>query len=210
MYPKPIERLIELFQKLPGVGPRQAMRMALFALRDGGEYAKYLSDALSMARREVGFCSECLRTMDRSAGERCVICSNEERRRGPLCIIEKELDLITIEKSGSFRGLYHVLGGTLVLLDPESPVKLRLKELYKRIEALAASGETLEVIIATGQTTEGDATANYIDRMLDPLKNVYHTLSVSRLGRGLSFGSEIEYADQVTIQDALNNRKKSS
>lgn len=210
MYPKPIERLIELFQKLPGVGPRQATRMALFSVRDDGQYAKALSDSLLYAKKGVAFCAECFRTVDRAAGALCDICSNLKRKNGSLCIVEKELDLINIERSGSFQGTYHVLGGTLVLLDPESPEKLKLRDLYKRIEKLIESTDSSEVILATSQTTEGDSTANYIERMLDPLKSQYAGLSVSRLGRGLSFGSEIEYADQVTLQDALQNRKKTS
>lgn len=210
MYPKPIERLIELFQRLPGVGPRQATRMALFSVRDEGRYAKALSDSLLSARKDVTFCAECFRTMDRSAGALCDICSNPKRKNGPLCIVEKELDLINIERSGGYQGTYHVLGGTLVLLDPGSPEKLKLRDLYKRIETLIESVNSSEVILATSQTTEGDSTANYIERMLDPLKLKYPGLSVSRLGRGLSFGSEIEYADQVTLKDALESRKKTS
>lgn len=209
MYPKPIERLIELFQRLPGVGPRQAARMALFTVRDQGSYSKSLSDALILAKKEISFCSQCFRTMDRMGGSLCSICSNPERRKiSSVCIVEKELDLMNIERSGAFRGVYHVLGGTLVLLDPDSPEKLKLRDLYKRIEEVAGSRNPAEVILATSQTTEGDSTANYIQRMIDPLVSEHKNLSISRLGRGLSFGSEIEYADQVTLQNALQNRKK--
>lgn len=210
MYPKPIQRLIELFAELPGVGPRQAARMAFFVLRSSQDYALALSEAVAGAKKKVGLCTECFRSIDRGNGTVCDFCAGEKRNRELLMIVEKEMDIANLEKTGMYHGLYHVLGGTVSLIDPESPRKLRLKDLYERIERLLGGAANLEVIIATGQTSEGDSTAMYLEQMISPLRKNFPELSISRLGRGLSMGTEVEYADEVTLENALRHRIHSS
>lgn len=207
MYPKPIEKLISLFIKLPGVGPRQAARMAFFILRDAEGYSRALSDAIRSAKQDINVCSECFKTMEKILGEnRCEICRNDSRTNTPICIVEKEMDLLNFEKTGIFHGKYHVLGGTVAALDPDSPAKLKLKELYQRAELILKSQSELEIIIAMSPTSEGDTTANYLERMLAPLKNSFPKLIISRIGTGLSAGAEVEYADQVTLENAYHHR----
>lgn len=217
MYPKPIQTLIELFSKLPGVGPRQAARMAFFVLREPASYVTALASTLKTLKTDVDTCRECFRATEGggqggpglaevSQGGLCDFCVNPSRDHGQICIVEKEMDILTFEKSGLYTGIYHVLGGTFSALDPDSLRRLRLKELYGRV-ARNAGERSLEIIIATGQTSEGDTTALYVERMLDPLKQAHPGLVISRLGRGLSAGAELEYADEVTLRHALENRK---
>ncbi|MBI4135099.1 MAG: recombination protein RecR [Candidatus Sungbacteria bacterium] len=209
MYPKPIQTLIELFAKLPGVGPRQAARMAFFVLREPPLYALALVDALRAVKAAVSSCNECFRATETAESGLCDFCSSPSRDGSQICIVEKEVDISTFEKSGYYKGLYHVLGGTFSALEPDSPKRLRLMELYSRIKRISEA-QPLEVIIATGQTSEGDTTALYIEQMLEPLQKAHQTLSISRLGRGLSMGTELEYADEVTLQHALINRKQNN
>ncbi len=208
MYPKPIQRLIELLSKLPGVGPRQAGRMVFFILRESNGYVTDLADAVNNLKRNVAACKECFHFMEKDESDLCEFCRNPKRDKTLISVVEKEADLANIEKTGGYHGLYHVLGGTFAPLDPDSPKKLRLEDFYSRIERHAKNGNTLEVIIATSQTTEGEATARYLERMLEPLAKRYPALSVSRLGRGMSMGSEIEYADETTLHEAFNHRIK--
>ena len=208
MYPKPVQRLIDLLAELPGVGPRQAARMTFFVLRGSQDYALALAEAVSAAKKRIGFCKDCFRSMERDNDVTlCSFCGNERRDQRLVMVMEKEVDVANMEKTGAYQGLYHVLGGNISLLDPESPKKLRLAELYARIKLiLEKAEEPAEVIIATGQTSEGDSTALYLLQMLSPLKEDFPHLRLSRLGQGLSVGTEVEYADEVTLENALKHR----
>ncbi len=209
MYPAPIQKLIELFGKFPGIGPRQAGRFAFFMLKDRNGFIEDLRSALKEVQDKIGACEQCFRTMEREneTTRMCGFCRDGRRDRALIAVIEKESDMQNVEKTGAYHGLYHVLGGVISPLDSESPKKIRLRELYARVEKALASGEACEVILATNPTTEGDTTALYIERVIAPLQTVHPQLAVSRLGRGLSLGSELEYADEVTIKNALQNRK---
>ncbi|MBI3627322.1 MAG: recombination protein RecR [Candidatus Sungbacteria bacterium] len=209
MYPQPIKRLIELLSELPGLGPRQAARITFFILRESKGYSKILGEAIIKAKEDTSFCGECYRSIDRTVSSICEFCSSEKRNQETLAIVEKEVDLANLEKTRLYAGVYHILGGVFRALDPDSPTKLHLADLYSRIEKKLKTKKPVEIIIATSETTEGVSTSLYIERMLDPLKAKYKNLTVSRLGRGLSLGTELEYADEVTLQNALQHRTHS-
>ena len=209
MYPVPIEKLIELFMKFPGIGPRQAARFAFFMLKDRNGFIEDLRTALKEVNDKIGICEQCFRTMEREneTVRLCAFCRDARREATLIAVIEKESDMQNVERTGAYHGLYHLLGGVISPLDSESPKRIRLRELYARVEKALAGGRRCEVILATNPTTEGDTTALYIERVLAPLQSAHPELAISRLGRGLSLGSELEYADEVTIKNALQNRK---
>ncbi len=205
MYPTPVQKLIDLFTKFPGIGPRQAARFIFFILKEK-TLAHELAAALA-GLANVSSCAQCFRAAEKSSSETlCTICRDARRDHTSLAIVEKESDMQNLEKGADYRGLYHVLGGVISPLDSDSPQRLHLKELHARIQKLLVEKGNCEVILATNPTTEGDMTALYIDRILVPLKNQFPKLKISRLGRGLSLGSELEYADEVTLKNALKNR----
>ncbi len=211
MYPKPIQALIDFFLKFPGVGPKQAARFVFYLLRTDPAEAEALAGAIAKLRAEVKTCSRCYKVfgLNSAAGsqELCEFCRDRNREETQILIVEKETDLLNIERTHRYPGRYHVLGGTIDPLDAASPARLHLKELFERARAVLAERGSLELILATNPTTEGDGTALYIERMLGPLKNQSPNFKISRLGRGLTTGSELEYADEVTITNALQNRK---
>ncbi|MEK7138678.1 MAG: recombination mediator RecR [Patescibacteria group bacterium] len=209
--------LVKLFQKLPGVGPRQAARFVIALLEQPEENLAEFGNSISNLKKDVGFCSECFNISDspealllepRSlASGRCHICHDPKRDNSKLMVVEKVTDLDSIEKTGLYKGLYHVLGGAINPLDKITPQNLRIKELEKRIENLSsrskASGEGMELIVATNPDTPGETTALYIKDLFANKKGV----SITRLGRGLSSGSHLEYADEITLKHALDYRK---
>ena len=209
MYPVPIQKLIELFTKFPGIGPRQATRFAFFILKEKNSLVEDLRGALSEVREKISICNECFRTTEREERdeERCAFCRDSRRDHRLIAVVEKESDMLNLEKAGAYHGRYHVLGGVISPLDPDSPRRIRLRELHERVRGLVADDASCEVILATNPTTEGDTTALYIERILSPFKDQHPALKISRLGRGLSLGSELEYVDEMTIKNALNNRK---
>ena len=208
MYPKSVQKLIELFTKFPGIGPRQAARFAFFILKGNKDFLSDLISSLKSLQEGVGFCTLCFRSMERiESNVHCNLCRDDKREKTLIAVVEKESDLHNMEKTNAYRGIYHVLGGVISPLDPDSPKKIHLRELHARVtEALSKNGDC-EVILATNPTAEGDTTALYIDRVLAPLKEQHPKLKISRLGRGLSLGSELEHVDEVTLKSALTNRK---
>lgn len=208
MYPPSLQKLIEIFTKFPGIGPRQAGRFAFFLIREKNPMLTELVAALHEVGQKIAFCEKCFRSMEYVNGGICDVCRSSKRDHRIIAIVEKESDMQNLEKTGSHTGLYHVLGGVISPLDSDSPKRLHLKQLYERVTStLEQNKELCEVILATNSTTEGDMTALYIDRVLAPLKDRYPHLKISRLGRGLSLGSELEHIDEITIRNALINRK---
>ena len=213
MFSRPIQNLIDLFLKFPGVGPRQASRFVYYLLREDRNVAQSLAEAVAKLHDEVKICNQCYKTFDGNRAREtalCELCRDTGRNSRQILVIEKEVDLENIERTKRYDGLYHVLGGTINPLDSSAPARLHIKELFERIRKLAAASPTggeLEIILATNPTAEGDATALYLERVLTPLKNQHPGLKLSRLGRGLTTGSELEYSDDVTIANALANRK---
>lgn len=204
MYPHPLQQLIEYFLKLPGVGPKQATRFAFFLLKEGEEYRGNLARAVAQLGKEVKICKQCYRSMKPIAEELCDYCGDKKRNGKMIMVVEKEIDIENVEKTRQYNGLYHILGGVISPLEASSPKKLHLKELFARVKRIAESDKNCEVILATNATTEGDATALYIQRILEPLGD---KIKITRLGRGLTTGSELEYSDPQTIANALTNRR---
>lgn len=213
MLSKPIQTLADLFLKFPGVGPKQAARFVFYLLREDPGEAKTIAEAVARLHDEVKVCRQCYKTYDNNhavspAKERlCEICRDGRRNQWMVMVVEKEVDLENVERTRKYNGLYHVLGGTISPLDSSATARLHLKELFERLRSLAAGAEPVEIILATNPTTEGDTTALYLERILSPLRNQSSSLKISRLGRGISTGSELEYTDEITIASALQNRK---
>ena len=213
MLSRPIQKLVDYFIKFPGVGPKQATRFAFYLLREETDRVRALAEAMSKLHEEVKLCQQCYKTYDNNnygiaakAGL-CEFCRDDKRNRNKIAVVEKEVDLENIERTRKFDGLYHLLGGTISPLDSSAPIKLHLKDLFERIRILAKNEEGVEVILATNPTTEGDTTALYLERIFKPLAGQHPNFKISRLGRGLTTGSELEYSDEITIANALENRK---
>lgn len=194
-YIAPIQRLIEEFRRLPGVGGKSAARYAFATLELTEEEAARFADAILGAKRDVHTCPVC---QGLCTGEICDICVDEGRDKSVICVVENPKDVMVMERVRGYRGTYHVLGGALAPLDNVTPDKLKIKELLARIEA----GEVKEVIIATNPTPAGDTTAAYLARILEP-SGIY----VSRLAYGIPVGGDIEYADEVTLYRAMEGRR---
>ncbi len=195
--PRPVERLIEAFTRLPGIGPKTASRLTYYLLRAPEEESLELSQALRELREGTIFCSRCFNIT--SAGkDPCAICMDELRERGVICVVEDPLDVLAIERTGKFRGQYHVLHGALAPVEGIGPEDLRIEELITRV-----NGEGIEeLILATNPTLEGEATVMYIQRRLEGFK-----VRLTRLARGLPSGGDLEYADVTTLSQALEGRQ---
>jgi len=198
MYPPSIQKLIDLFSKFPTVGPRTASRFVFYLVGKSKEEVDKLVAAILDLKKNVKLCKLCFNPFE-GEGELCEICSNPARDKSLLCIIEKETDLLVIEKTKKYKGLYFILGGTVSRLKKADIEKLRTKESEERVKN---HPEIKEIIIAVNPTTEGEATALYLERLLKPLN-----IKITRLGRGLPVGGELEYADEETLGSALEGRK---
>ena len=201
-----ITRLVESFHRLPGIGPKSAQRLAYHILRSPSDEARELAEALLDVKERTVLCSQCQQISD---SDPCPICSDSQRDRTMICVVEEPLDLVAIERTQSFHGLYHVLHGVISPADGVGPEDLKIQELLARIRdgddgAGAASGGTgvVEVIVATNPNLEGEATSMYLARLLGPLG-----VRVTRLARGLPAGADLEYADNVTLERALAHRQ---
>ncbi|MHB1293354.1 MAG: recombination mediator RecR [Anaerolineae bacterium] len=193
--PKAVTRLIESFSRLPGIGPKTASRLAYYLLRAGQEEALVLSEALADLHARTVFCSVCYNI---SESNPCEICSDEARERDVICVVEEPLDVLAIENTGRYRGLYHVLHGHISPMERIGPDELRVRELLNRLQ----NDGVREVIVATNPTLEGDATAMYLSQAIAPLR-----VKVTRIALGLPRGGDLEYADRVTLAEALAGRR---
>jgi recombination protein RecR len=193
----PVQRLITELGKLPSIGPRTAQRLAFHILRSSPEDAAALAQAITDVKEKVGFCEVCFNLAE---GPRCTICLDERRDDAVICVVEEPGDVIPIERTHEFRGRYHVLGGALSPIDGVDPEDLRIAELYARIDA----GVVTEVVLATNPTTTGEATALHVARGI-PERAAQVT--VTRLASGLPVGSDLEYADEVTLGRAMMGRR---
>jgi recombination protein RecR len=193
--PEPLARLVEQLQKLPGIGAKGAQRLAFHILKTPRDDAERLCDAIRDVKELVTYCSTCNNI---TATDPCMYCSNDERDRKIICVIEEPQNVMVVEKTREFRGLYHVLMGALSPLHGVGPDDLKIKGLLHRV----ANGGVEEVIIATSPTVEGEATALYLARLLKPLG-----VRVTRIAMGIPVGSDIEYADEVTMTRAMEGRR---
>jgi recombination protein RecR len=198
-YSESVEKLIDEFKRLPGIGPKSAQRLAFFILRQTEKDVDRFAEALREVKRRIIFCSVCNNLTD---VDPCRFCSAPSRDRSIICIVEEPYNLIAVEKTRSFRGLYHVLHGSLSPIRGIGPDDLHLANLLPRLRPENNEGvEVREVILATNPNTEGEATANYIARLLKPLG-----IRVTRIAMGMPVGSDLEYVDEVTMDKALTNR----
>ncbi len=196
--PEPVQDLIDAFSRLPGIGPKTASRLAFYLLNAPEDYSKNLADALLGLKTGIGLCEECF-NITLSNQKKCEICASTQRDGSSLCVVEKPLDVLVLEKTQGFSGKYHVLHGVLSPIEGIGPDDLRIHELIDRIRL----GMVKEVILATNPSMEGDATAQYLQKQLSTLN-----VRVTRLARGLPMGGELEYADQNTLLRALAGRQE--
>ena len=197
---EPVARLIESFSRLPGIGPKTAQRLTYYLLRAPDAEARALARALVAVRDEVVFCERCFNISDEPV---CPICRDPGRDESRLCVVEEPLDVLAIDRTGEYRGRYHVLHGAISPIDGIGPERLKIRELLARVDEAAAKGNRVEeVILATNPTLEGEATAMYLNERLEG-----HVASVTRIARGLPVGGDLEYADDVTLIRALQGRR---
>jgi recombination protein RecR len=195
-YPEPVARLIDALQRLPGIGPKTAQRLTFFLLKRPAEEVRELSQALLAVKERIVYCRVCFNVADQDP---CPICADPRRDGRLLCVVEEPNDLLAMERTGEYRGRYHVLLGALSPLDGIGPEDLKIRELLTRLEA----GGVVEVILATNPNVEGEATALYLAKLVRPLG-----MRVTRIARGLPVGGDLEYADQVTLSKALEGRRE--
>ena len=193
-YIEPLAKLIEHFRALPGIGTKSAVRLAYHVLDMDAAKAKALAGAILEAKEKIGFCSVCCNLSDRDP---CVICASTKRDQATICVVEQPQDVAAVERMHDFHGVYHVLHGALSPLEGVGPENLRVKELLARL----SDGTVNEVIMATNPNVEGEATAMYIARLLKPMG-----VKVTRIAHGLPVGGDLEYADEVTLAKAMENR----
>ena len=194
--PKSLDDLTQTLQELPGVGRKTAERLAFHILKSPVKDAKRLSDAITAVKEKVALCSVCFSITE---SDPCALCSDPERDKSVICVVEEPHDVFSLEKVGEFRGVYHVLMGALSPLEGIGPEELKIAELAARVK----QGGVQEVIVATNPNMEGEATAMYISRTLAPLQ-----VLVTRIARGLPMGGDLEYADEMTLSKALSGRLK--
>jgi|SRR5688572_6509701 len=194
-YPEPVARVIEALQRLPGIGPKTAQRLAFFLLKRPVDEVQGLAEALSQLKALIVHCSVCFNVTQEDP---CRICRDPQRDAHSLCVVEEPNDLLALEKTGGFRGRYHVLLGALSPLDGIGPEDLKVRELLMRLETDTVE----EIILATNPSVEGEATAIYLAKLLKPLAT-----RITRIARGLPVGGDLEYADEVTLAKALEGRR---
>jgi recombination protein RecR len=195
-YPEPVARLIDALQRLPGIGPKTAQRLAFFLLKRPAEEVTALAESLSQLKALIVHCGVCFNVTQEDP---CRICRDPRRDARVLCVIEEPNDLLALEKTGEFRGRYHVLLGALSPLDGVGPEDLKVRELLARLEREPVE----EIILATNPSVEGEATALYLSKLLKPF-----ALRITRIARGLPVGGDLEYADEVTLSKALEGRRE--
>jgi recombination protein RecR len=195
MIAAPVQDLIDEFAKLPGIGPKSAQRLAFYLLKVDGETARRLARAIVEMKEGVRFCSRCFNF---STGALCDYCADPRRNDGVICVVEEPPDIVSVEKTGEFRGRYHVLGGAISPIEGVGPDDLHIHELLTRIQ----EDQVSEVIVATNPNVEGEATSMYLARLLQPTG-----VRVTRIASGLPVGGDLEYADEVTLGRALQGRR---
>jgi recombination protein RecR len=202
LLPEPIQNLINALERLPGIGPKSASRLAFYFLRADESLSSELAEALTGLKDKIAFCSECFNITE-AGRERCEICENPKRDASIICVLEDALDVLALERMGAYQGKYHVLQGVLNPIEGIGPDDIKIRPLIERVARGVAQGTIREVILATNPSMEGDTTAMYIGQRLAPLG-----VSVTRLARGLPMGGDLEYADQSTLLRALQGRQE--
>lgn len=194
-YPKPMARLIEELTRLPGIGPKTAQRLAFFLINQSSTDVQSLAESMLEAKQRTHYCSRCFHFTE---DDTCLICKDSRRNENFICVVEEPRDVIAMERTKSFNGVYHVLHGSISPLEGVGPDQLRIKELIARIRP-----EVEEVVLATDPNVEGEATAMYLARVLKPIG-----VKVTRMAHGMPVGSDLEYVDEVTLSKALEGRRE--
>lgn len=194
-YIPPLARLIDEFAKMPGVGKRSAARMAFYVLKMSEKEAGNLASAILDAKKSIKYCSVCCNLTDTDP---CIVCESPKRDKSTICVVENPKDVIALENTHEYKGLYHVLHGVISPMDGMGPEDIRIRELLLRI-----NGDVKEVIVATNPTVEGEATAIYISKLLRPLG-----VRITRIAHGLPVGGDLEYADEITLTRAMEGRRE--
>lgn len=194
--PPSVQKLIEEFSKLPSIGPKSAQRLAMYLLYSPQGKVDALADAIANFKKGLDFCKTCWNIAEESI---CNICKDPQRLKQQICVVEEILDVVALEKTGEYRGTYHVLHGVLSPIDSVGPEQLKIQELLERIKKL--EGHEIEIILATNPSLEGEATALYLLRSLKPLR-----ARITRIARGLPAGGDLDYADELTLTKALHGR----
>ncbi|MFC1720861.1 recombination mediator RecR [Patescibacteria group bacterium] len=204
-----IDKLTEIFKSFPGIGSRQAKRFVYFLLSQNPVFIDDLSKLIADVKKDISQCANCYRFFTKSVSSAkennlCAICANPQTDKSVLMVVEKDVDLENVNKTGAYKGLYFILGGSLPILEQNPAKKIRARELFDRAQEYSKNG-LKEVILATSATPEGENTAQYVKKILAPLAEKYG-VKISALGRGLSTGTELEYSDASTLENALKNR----
>ncbi len=202
LLPEPIQNLINALERLPGIGPKSASRLAFFLLRADESLSSDLAEALTGLKEKIAYCSECYNITE-AGRELCDVCANPKRDGSVICVLEDALDVLALERTGAYQGKYHVLHGVLNPIEGIGPDHLKIRPLVERVTRGAAVGGVREVILATNPSMEGDATALYLQQQLQA-----SGVRVTRLARGLPMGGDLEYADQNTLLRALQGRQQ--
>jgi recombination protein RecR len=197
-FPKAIKNVIEAFERLPGVGPKTATRLAFYVLNMPSFAVNNFADSLKKIKEEIKFCNQCFGV---SEDDTCDICLDTKRNKKIVCVVARAIDMMAIENMGDFNGVYHVLGGVINPLEHIGPDDIKIYELLERIK----NDEISELIIATNPTMEGEATALYIKKKVEDIKE---GIKISRIGSGLPMGADLEFADQATLSRAMNGRRE--
>ena len=201
--PAPVTKLIDSFSRLPGIGPKTASRLTFYLLRNPEDQALALSEALRELHEKVLFCSQCFNIAEHDP---CTVCSDENRDRALICVVEEPLDMLAIERTRDFHGLYHVLHGHIAPAEGIGPEDLKIAELVERVRMSVEP--VREIIIATNPNLEGEATARYLARQFQGSGDASSLVKVTHLARGLPIGGDLEYADEITLSRALSGRSE--
>jgi len=196
--PEPLQKLINAFERLPGIGPKSASRLAFFLLRADASFSDDLAESLTGLKDKVSFCEECF-NITMAGRELCEVCESPQRDDGVICVVEEALDVLALERTGGYFGKYHVLHGVMSPIEGIGPDDIKIRPLIERVSL----GEIKEIILATNPSMEGDTTAMYIQQQLEP-----YQVRITRLARGLPVGGDLEYADQNTLLRALAGRQE--
>lgn len=205
--PRPVAKLIESFERLPGIGPKSAQRLTFYLLHVPQEYLESFAQALINLKKNTVECSVCFNV---SETDPCPICSSPGRDKSIICVVEQPIDILSLEKTGKFNGVYHVLHGAINPLNNIGPDEIRIAELVKRVAVSEKQGvKVLEIILATNSNMEGEATGMYVVKQIQIEKSkMKNGIKITRLAHGLPVGADIEYADEVTLTQALEGRRE--
>ncbi len=200
-FPRSMQKVVSLLERLPGVGPKSATRLAFYLMTSPASFSKEMTDSILEMKQTIKFCQRCFHISEQVE---CEICLDSTRNDTQLCVVERPVDVLSLENIGSYKGRYHVLGGALNPLDHVGPEELKITEFIDRVDEIIGKGGVLEIILATNPTMEGEATALYIKKKLE---HFGEKVIITRIGSGLPMGGDLEFADVATLDRAMSGRR---